>query len=117
MCLLWPSDLIVGRRRDSRKASRGVANYSAVSDKREEEGSLKLEDDLKPFSCRAPLGLHSCSSDRERRRHRVLSLSQAGDPLAGVGQLRTEDATAEHPAEPKKPSTEAGGVAKKGADG
>ena len=39
MCLLWLSDLIVGRR-DSRKASRGVANYSPVSDKREEEGSF-----------------------------------------------------------------------------
>lgn len=37
MCLLWLSDLIVGRR-DSRKARRGVANYSPVSDKREEEG-------------------------------------------------------------------------------
>ena len=35
MCLLWLSDLIVGRR-DSRKASRGAANYSPVSDKREE---------------------------------------------------------------------------------
>ena len=64
--------------------------------------------------------MHSCSSDRgekKRGRHRVLSLSHGSDPLAGVRQLRTEDATAEQAAKPKKPSTEAGGVAKKGADG
>ena len=62
--------------------------------------------------------MHSCSSDRgEKKRHRVSSLSHGSDPLAGVRQLRTEDATAEQQAKPKKPSTEAGGVAKKGADG
>ena len=43
MCLLWLSDLIVGRR-DSRKASRGVANYSPVSDKREEEGIFREDE-------------------------------------------------------------------------
>ena len=56
MCLLWLSDLIVGRR-DSRKARRGVANYSPVSDKREEEGEgsfldPRWDDFMKPFSCR-----------------------------------------------------------------
>ena len=43
MCLLWPSDLIVGRR-DTRKASRGVAKYSPVSDKREGEGSFRRDE-------------------------------------------------------------------------
>ena len=43
MCLLWPSDLIVGRR-DTRKARRGVANYSPVSDKREGEGSFRRDE-------------------------------------------------------------------------
>ena len=43
MCLLWLSDLIVARR-DSRKASRGVANYSPVSDKREEGGSFREDE-------------------------------------------------------------------------
>ena len=58
--------------------------------------------------------MHSCRSDQKKK---TPGLSHGSDPLAGVGQLRTEDATAEQPAEPKKPSTEAGAVAKKAADG
>ena len=71
MCLLWLSDLIVGRR-DSRKARRGVANYSPVSDKREEEGSLKPDEMISNhFLAEYCSGCTAAAVTGDRRRHRV----------------------------------------------
>ena len=67
MCLLWLSDLIVGRR-DSRKASRGVANYSPVSDKREGEGSFRRDEMTSNHFLAEKSGCTAAAVTGERRR-------------------------------------------------